>query len=57
MDQVLEKLMETGLKLHLRKFTLAKIETEYLWYIITWNGIKLQPKKIEVILNMRTLEP
>lgn len=52
LDLVLGKLMEVGLKVNLKKCTLAKTETEYLGYIITRKGIKPQPKKVEAILNL-----
>jgi hypothetical protein len=53
-DQVLGKLTEAGLKGNLKKCTLAKTETEYLGYIVTRDGIKPQPKKVEAILNIRS---
>ena len=46
--------MEVGLKVNLRKCTLARTETEYFGYIITRDGIKPQPKKPEIILNLMT---
>ena len=45
--------MEVGLKVNLKKCTLARTETEYLGYIVTREGIKSQPKKVEAILNIK----
>ena len=54
LDLVLGKLMETELKVNIGKYTLSKTEIEYFGYIITRDGIKPQPKKVENILSLRS---
>lgn len=49
---VLHKLKKAGLKVNAKKSSSCRHEVEYLGYIITRNGIKLQPKKKEIIYNM-----
>ena len=48
---VLTRLQEAGLKVNAPKLKFCSLEMEYLWYILTWIGIKLQPKKVQAILT------
>ena len=47
---VLTRLQEAGLKINAPKSKFCAIEMEYLGYILTWTGIKPQPKKVQAIL-------
>ncbi len=49
LDLVLVKLSEAGLKLKPRKCQLFKREVEFLGHVITQEGVKTDPKKIEVV--------
>ena len=49
LDRVFSKIREAGLKVNATKSFFARAEVEYLGYIITRNGIKPQPKKVEAI--------
>ena len=49
---VLIRLRDAGLKVNANKSSLCAIETEYLGYILTRDGIKPQPKKVEAILAL-----
>ena len=49
---VLAKLKNAGLKVNANKSNFCQSEIEYLGYLITRNGIKPQPKKVEAIHNM-----
>ena len=49
---VLKKLQKAGLKVNANKSNFCQHEVEYLGYLITRNGIKPQPKKVEAIHNM-----
>jgi hypothetical protein len=51
--QVLIKLRDAYLKVYARKYHFCAIETEYIVYILTRDGIKPQPKKIEAILALK----
>ena len=53
LDAVLAKLMKAGLKANLRKSFLACVETDYLGYKITREGLMLQQKKIKAILALK----
>ena len=46
------KLKNAGLKVNANKSNFCQSEIEYLGYLITRNGIKPQPKKVEAIHNM-----
>ena len=54
LETVLHKLQKAGLKVNARKLLFCRHEVEYLGYLITRNGIKPQPKKVEAIHNMAT---
>jgi hypothetical protein len=41
-----------GLKVNAKKLTFCSLEIEYLWYIITRDGIKPQSNKVQVILEI-----
>lgn len=49
LDQVFERLHEAGLKLKPRKCQLFCREVEFLGHIITRDGVKTDPKKIQVV--------
>jgi hypothetical protein len=52
LEVVLERLQKAGLKCNAPKCSFAKKEMEYLGYIITSEGIKPDPKKVEAILAL-----
>ena len=47
--KVLDVLKAKDLKLKLEKCELYKIEVEFLGYIVTTQGLKIDPKKVEVV--------
>ncbi len=49
---VLKRLQDANLKVNARKSNFCAIETEYLGYILTREGIKPQPKKVQSILAL-----
>ena len=49
---VLNRLREHNLKLKLKKCEFMKEETEYLGFIVSKNGVKTDPKKVEAINTM-----
>ena len=50
--QVLIRLRCAGLKVNAAKCSFCATETEYLSYVLTREGIKPQPKKVEAILAL-----
>ncbi len=50
--QVLRRLCEAGLKVNAIKSHFCTQEVEYLGYILTREGIKPQPKKVQAILTL-----
>ena len=50
--QVFIRLRCTGLKVNTAKCSFCATETEYLGYVLTREGIKPQPKKVEAILAL-----
>ncbi len=48
---VLTRLQKTGLQVNAHKLSFCAIEMEYLGYILMRNGVKPQPKKVQVILT------
>jgi hypothetical protein len=54
MDTVLTRLCDAGLKVNAAKSLFCALENEYLGYILTREGIKPQPKKVQVILMLNT---
>jgi hypothetical protein len=52
---VLTRLQEVGLKINSDKSNFCTLETEYLGYILTRDGIKLQPNKVPVMLALAAL--
>jgi hypothetical protein len=52
MDTVLTRLHGTGLKVNAAKSLFCTHEIEYLGYILTREGIKPQPKKVQAILTL-----
>ena len=52
METVLTRLREAGLKINAAKSSFCAHEIEYLGYILTREGIKPQPKKVQMILAL-----
>ncbi len=52
METVLTRLCDAGIKVNTAKSSLCAHEIEYLGYILTREGIKPQPKKLQVILAL-----
>jgi hypothetical protein len=52
METVLTRLHDTGLKVNAAKSLFCAHEIEYLSYILTREGIKPQPKKVQAILAL-----
>ncbi len=52
METVLTRLRDAGLKVNMAKSLFCSHEIEYLGYILTREGIKLQPKIVQAILAL-----
>jgi hypothetical protein len=52
-QQVLKILSEASFRVNLKKSFFAREELEYLGYVITRQGVKPQPKKVEAILRLQ----
>jgi hypothetical protein len=52
METLLTRLRDTGLKVDAAKLLFCAHEIEYLGYILTREGIKPQPKKVQAILAL-----
>ncbi len=52
METVLTRLRDAGLKVNAAKSSFCAHEREYLGYILTREGIKPQPKKVQAILEL-----
>ncbi len=52
METVLTRLCDAGLKVNAAKSSFCAHEIEYLGYILTREGIKPQPKKVQAILTL-----
>ncbi len=52
METVLTRLRDAGLKVNAAKSSFCAHEIEYLSYILTREGIKPQPKKVQTILTL-----
>ncbi len=55
METVLTRLCDTGLKVNAAKSSFCAHEIKYLGYILTREGIKPQPKKVQAILALKNL--
>jgi hypothetical protein len=53
LEEVLRRLRDAGLKVNAEKLTFYALETEYLGYILTRDGIKPQSNKAQAILASR----
>ena len=51
-DTVLSRLRKAGLQVNAKKSFFCRHEVDYLGYLITRDGIKPQPKKVQAIHNM-----
>ena len=49
--KVLERLRKAGLQADIKKCEFSVIRTKYLGFIISTNGIEVDPEKVEVIRN------
>jgi Reverse transcriptase (RNA-dependent DNA polymerase) len=49
--KVLEALKRTGLKINREKSTFHQTEVEFLKYILTTIGVKMNPKKVKTVLD------
>jgi hypothetical protein len=49
---VLTKLQDAGLKINVNKLNFCTLETEYLEYIFTRDGIKPQSNKVQAMLAL-----
>ena len=49
---IFEKIRQHGLKLKLKKCAFFKEETEYLGFVISKDGVKPDPKKVEAIRDL-----
>jgi transposase InsO family protein len=56
LKQVLDRVRESKLKLNKKKCTFRVTETTFLGHLISADGIKPDPRKIEAILKMPTLD-
>ena len=56
LQEVLDRLLKANLRVNATKFSFAKDEVEYLGYILTLEGIKPQPGKIQAVLALLPLE-
>ena len=52
LELALSRLQDANLKINARKSNFCAIETEYLGYILSRDGIKPQPKKVQSILAL-----
>ena len=52
MRKVLQRLRDNQLQVHADKSSFCALETEYLGFILTPDGIRPQPKKVQAILNI-----
>ena len=52
-ETVLERLQTKGFRANLRKSFFMQKEVEYLGYLLTCDGIKPQPKKVEAMERMQ----
>ncbi len=52
METVLTRLRDAGLKVDVAKSSFCAHEIEYLGYILTREGIKPKPKKVQAILTL-----
>ena len=52
LKKVLIRLRDAGLTVNARKSSFCAVETEYLGYVLSRDGIKPQPKKVQAILAL-----
>ena len=52
LKKVLIRLRDAGLMVNARKSSFCAVETEYLGYVLSRDGIKPQPKKVQAILAL-----
>ena len=49
--RVLQKLIDAGLQVDITKYAFHVIEVPYLGLIITTQGVKMDPSKVDTIVN------
>ena len=49
--KVLERLRKAGLQADIKKYEFSVTRTKYLGFIISTNGIEVDPEKVEIIRN------
>ncbi len=52
LSMVLTRLQDASLKINANKLNFCTLETEYLGYILTRDGIKPQPNKVQAMLAL-----
>ncbi len=52
LSMVLTRLQDSGLKINANKSNFCTLETEYLGYILTRDGIRPQPNKVQAMLAL-----
>ncbi len=53
LEEVLRQLCDAGLKVNAVKLIFCTLEIEYLGYVLTRDGIKLQSNKVQAILPIK----
>jgi hypothetical protein len=51
--KVLRRLQDTGLQVDLKKYEFGVKRTKYLGFIITTNGIEVDPDKVAAVINWK----
>ena len=51
---VLKRLQDAGLQCNIKKYKFYAIKVMYLGLIIFYNGIKMDPKKVTIIINQES---
>ena len=54
-EQVLLCLKNVDIKVHVKNSNFGRTEIDYLGYVVTREGIKSHPKKIEAVLKLKNL--
>ena len=52
LTEILERCLKNNLKLNIKKVQLCKIEVSYLGEVLSAEELKVDPKKIQAILEM-----
>jgi hypothetical protein len=54
LDEILQWLKENNLQVNGNKSSFCAIEAEFLGFVLTWQGVKPQVKKVEAIVKIAT---